>query len=184
MSHLWCIQVNNQNVTNLFILLLLIYQKKSPNEVFSFLFIKVIHYTQNHSDSLTVDLIWRLLSLQIKFSYNHVYFNFTIWEMRNYKSVLLDNISVFCDLLPVHTSCYWSAYYLLPLCSTLWFSGKATEEVCCTNTMTVNLTKCLNLCCIWGEGLHSGVLDMMQEWQKIVGGSSCLEVSVDRTIKD
>lgn len=120
MSYLWCIQVNNQNVTNLFILLLLIYQKKSPNEVFSCQFIKVIHYTQNHSDSLTVDLIWKLL-LQIKFSYNNVCFNFAIWKMRNYTSVLLNSLSVFSDLLPVHTSCCWSACYLLPSCWTLVF---------------------------------------------------------------
>lgn len=47
--------------------------------------------------------------------------------------------------------------------------------------MTVNLTKCLNLCCVLGEGLHSGVQDAIQEWQTDVGGNSCLGISIDRT---
>lgn len=80
----------------------------------------LIRYTNNYGDRL-VDLIWRLLGLQIKCSYNNIYLNFAIWEMGNYRSVLLYNLSVSSDLLPVHRSCYWSACYLLPLCWTLVF---------------------------------------------------------------
>lgn len=106
--------------------------------------------------------------------------------MRNYKSVLLNNIAVFSGLLPVHTCCcYWSTCCLYAhLFGFLAQPVRKSLVLVTDNTMTVNLTKFLNLCWVWGEGLDSGVLDMMQEWQTIVGGSSCLGVSADRTIED
>lgn len=84
---------------------------------------------------------------------------------------------MFCDSLPVHTSCYYSACCLYA--ELLGFLAQPVRK-----SDKVNLAKCLNLCWDWGVDLHSGVLDTLQEWQTIVGGSSCVGISVDRSIKD
>lgn len=106
-------------------------------------------------------------------------FNFAIWEMRNYKSVLLNNIAVFSGLLPVHTCCcYWSTCCLYAHLSGFLAQPVRKSLVLVTNnTMTVNLTKFLNLLGLgrgfgqWRSGYDAGVADNCR-WQFLFG-SKC-----------